>query len=85
MCNFFEGYLNYLYDLAYEDGLDNDDVQNVVRLYDNPDNLFEYYWGLDGEYLCSIHYDPEWDSEDELEYEDYWNGVDPNGHDPEVR
>lgn len=82
---FFDGYLEYLYELANGEGLEDIELTDLVDRYDNPDTLFEYYWGLDGEYLCTIQYDPEWDDEDELAYENYWNGIDPDGHDPEVR
>ena len=89
ICNFFDGYLDYLWELAKDDGYEGgnelNDIQFVCDNYDNPDNLFDYYWGLDGEYLCDIQYDPEWDEADDREYENYWNGVDPDGHDPDCR
>ena len=74
ICGFFDGYLEYIYELT---GDDSRDVLDVIREFDTPDSLFEYYWGLDSEYLCSINYTPEWDSEDDLEYQRYWNGIDP--------
>lgn len=75
--NFFDGYLEYLYELANGEGLEDIELFDLVDKYDTPENLFEYYWGLDSEYLCSIQYEPEWDSEDDAEYERYWNGIDP--------
>lgn len=83
--NFFDGYIEYLYELANGEGLEDIEFSDLIDRYDNPDKLFEYYWGRDSEYLCSIQYDPEWDEEDDAEYERYWNGIDPDGHDPECR
>lgn len=74
ICRFFDGYLEYIYELAADD---NRDILEVIEEFDTPDSLFDYYWGLDPEYLSSINYTPEWDSEDDLEYERYWNGIDP--------
>lgn len=85
ICDFFDGYLEYLYELANGEGLEDIELADLIDRYDNPDNLFDYYYGLDFEGLCSVEYDPEWDDEDDQEYENYWNGIDPDGHDPECR
>lgn len=77
ICNFFDGYIEYILDIAAEDGNGDLGMNEILKRYDNPDNLFDYYWGLTPEYLCSIQYTPEWDSEDDEEYERYWNGIDP--------
>lgn len=77
ICNFFDDYIEYILDIAAEDGNGNLDMYEILKHYDNPDNLFDYYCGLTPECLCSIQYTPEWDSEDEEEYERYWNGIDP--------
>lgn len=83
--DFFDGYLDYLFELASADGIYEPEVEDVVETYDNPDTLFDYYWNMDAESLCSVRYDPEWDDEDNQVYEDYWNGIDPDGYDPDCR
>ena len=85
MANFFDGYVEHLLAIAEAEGRADRPFMDIIEEYDNPDNLLDYYWGLDSEYLCSVEYDPEWDDEDDREYENYWNGIDPDGHDPECR
>ena len=43
-CDFFDGYAEYLWDLAEQDGLIPKDFFQVADLYDSPDNL--YSWAL---------------------------------------
>ena len=54
-------------------GMDADD--DAIRKYDNPDFLFDYYWGLSEEAFDGIEYDPEFTDEEEELYENYWNGL----------
>lgn len=40
--DFFDGYIEYLYELAKENG-ENPDIQDLCIKYDNPDNLENWY------------------------------------------
>ena len=40
--DFFDGYVEYLYELAEENG-ENPDIQDLCMKYDNPDNLENWY------------------------------------------
>lgn len=40
--DFFDGYIEYLYELAEENG-ENPDIQDLCKKYDNPDNLENWY------------------------------------------
>lgn len=40
--DFFDGYVEYLYELAEENG-ENPDIQDLCMKYDNPDNLEDWY------------------------------------------
>ena len=74
---FFDGYLEYLCDLAEEDGVDREDISEVIANYDDESNLFDYYWNSADEQdgYEWVEYTPEWTEEELQEYEDYWNGV----------
>lgn len=67
MQDFFDGYVEYLDELAKEDGGSWDE-------YDNEGNLFDYYWNCDD--YSWVEYDPAWTDEEEQEYSNYWNGQD---------
>lgn len=71
---FFDGYVEYLWELAEGDGKANVDFTKVVDEYDNEDNLFDYYWCADD--YSWVEYTPAWTEEEEQEYADYWNGTD---------
>lgn len=47
-CNFFEGYIEYLYEIANNETLD---VFDLIDKYDNVDNLYNYYIGFDDDPL----------------------------------
>ena len=72
MCDFFDGYYDYLYDLyldyIYEKGID---IPFDVSMFDNSDNLFDWYWHFDD--FSWVKYDPEFTEEEEEKYCDYWN------------
>ena len=68
--DFFDGYVDYLLDLASGDGLKT--LDDVVAAYDNADNLFDFYWNCDD--YSWFKYDPEWTEEENEEYERHWNG-----------
>lgn len=72
MCSFFDGYMDYLEELAKEDGKTNLTISELTDAYDNADNLFDYYWGCDD--YSWVEYDPVWTKEEMEEYEKYWNG-----------
>ena len=73
VCDFFDGYLEYLNDLAdSEHGKDKTPFPEIIRQYDNADNLFDYYWT--GEDYSWVEYDPEFIQEEDEEYEREWNG-----------
>lgn len=74
VCDFFDGYMNYLWELADGDGKKNLSVPELVKEYDNEDNLFDHYWGADGGYDW-VEYDPAFTEEEEKEYEGHWNGT----------
>lgn len=44
--NFFDGYVEYLYELAEENG-ENPDIQDLCIKYDNADNLENWYYCFD--------------------------------------
>ena len=74
VCSFFEGYMQYLWELANDDyGMNQPSIETVVEEYDNKDNLFDYYWNCDD--YSWVEYDPEWTAEEEAAYENYWNGT----------
>lgn len=43
VCAFFDGYMEYLYELAHDDNYNSDDVNDVIKEYDNINNLYNYY------------------------------------------
>lgn len=75
VCAFFDGYVEYLWELATEDGADveNMGIQELVAEYDNADALFDYYWECDD--YSWVEYSPEWTEEEITEYEKYYNGT----------
>jgi hypothetical protein len=71
--DFFDGYMEYLYELANEDyGMNQPDIDSVIEEYDNPDNLMDWYWNFTD--FSWVEYEPEWTDEDEEDYENEWNG-----------
>ena len=73
--HFFEGYWEYLCDLAQDENpsLNGEQLEPIIESLDNADNLFDWYWSIqDWDWF---HYDPEWTEEEEQAYCDYWNGV----------
>lgn len=42
-CSFFDSYIEYLHELASDDGFNSDDVIDVINKYDTLDNLYNYY------------------------------------------
>ena len=74
--SFFDGYMEYLWELAKEDytedELDELDAFDSVNEYDDVDTLFDYYWNCDD--YSWFEYDPAFTEEDEREYERKWNG-----------
>lgn len=85
MQEFFDGYLEYLCDLAEEDGVDREDISEVIANYDDEGNLFDYYWNSADEQdgYEWVEYTPEWTEEELKEYEDYWNGVEEEDEEDE--
>ena len=74
LCDFFDGYMEYLIDLAEEKyGKDKTSIIKVVEEFDNADNLFDYYFTNDD--YSWVEYEPEFTPEEEKEYEDFWNGT----------
>ena len=69
---FFDGYVEYLEELAKEDGNKTDDVFALFAQYDNADNLDDYY--TCGDDYSWVEYYPEWTKKEMEEYEKYWNG-----------
>lgn len=74
MRGFFMGYIDWLYDIAVDDDVEDLSVESVIEKYDDADTLFDYYWNIYPEFADSAEYEPEWDEDDEREYERYWNG-----------
>ena len=73
MCEFFDSYMEYLWDLANEDyGQNQPTLEDVIEEYDNADNLFDWYGCYDD--FSWVEYDPEFSEEENEEYEHYWNG-----------
>ena len=73
---FFDGYLDYLWELATDEhGHNTPSLDSVLSEYDNKGNLFDYYWNSGGDGYDWFEYDPEWTDEEIEEYENYWNGV----------
>jgi hypothetical protein len=64
--SFFDGYVDFLLELAKEDG------KTEIGEYDTMDNLFTYYWNCDD--YSWFKYEPEWTEEEEEEYASYYNG-----------
>lgn len=46
-CAFFDSYIDYLYEIASENGVNNIDVLSVIQLYDTIDRLYDYYVSLE--------------------------------------
>lgn len=42
-CDFFDSYVNYLYELATENNDNKLDIMNIIDKYDNIENLYNYY------------------------------------------
>lgn len=55
-CNFFDGYIEYLYEIAHENNFKSNDVIDVLNEYDNIENLFNYYIGFDDDPLLQDDY-----------------------------
>ena len=51
--NFFEAYIENLYDIAASDNFNSKDIIDILEKYDNIDNLYNYY--IDS---CIDDYDP---------------------------
>lgn len=47
ICNFFEGYVEYLYELAQEDNFEHQHPFEVFDKYDNEDNLCNYHMSVE--------------------------------------
>ena len=43
VCNFFEGYVEFLYELAEDDGQQGLTFFEIANRYDSEDNLWEWY------------------------------------------
>ena len=50
--NFFDGYVEYLYELAEENG-EKPDIEDLCIKYDNPDNLENWYYCFEGNPLLN--------------------------------
>lgn len=70
--DFFDGYVDYLEELAKEDRNKTDYVFLLFEKYDNADNLIDYFWTKDD--YSWVEYYPEWTKEEMEKYEKYWNG-----------
>ena len=73
VCTFFDGYVDYLGELAIESGYDNVPFLEMLDKYDSEDNLFTWYYCCDD--YSWFKYDPEWTEEEEMAYADYYNGA----------
>lgn len=47
MCDFFDGYVSFIYELATEDGHEDLEIVKLCELYDNADNLQRWYYCFD--------------------------------------
>ena len=47
VCNFFEGFIDYISELMDEDGMSDEDFFNNLDKYDTPDNLIAWYGCFD--------------------------------------
>lgn len=47
VCDFFDGYADYLGDLMKEDGIDDSDYFEHLGLYDNDVNLAQWFYSFD--------------------------------------
>lgn len=60
-CNFFDGYIEYLYEIAADDNFNSDNVLDVIDRYDNINNLYNYYTSMEydpllqDDYIASTH------------------------------
>ena len=72
---FFMGYYDYLAELASWDypSLDSEQLEPYAELYDNIDNLDDYFWNRQ-DYGDWFQYEPEWTDQEREEYCRYWNG-----------
>lgn len=73
---FFMGYFDYLAEIARWDypELNWEQLEPYIETYDDPDNLFDYYWNRQ-DYADWFRYSPEWTEEEEEAYCNYWNGL----------
>lgn len=72
VCEFFDGYVSYLEELAEEDGYtDWDNVFKMFDLYDNEENLYSWYCCFDD--LSWMEFDEE--QEDNYEPQTTWCGL----------
>ncbi len=44
VCDFFDSFLSYIEDLAREEGNGNLDWDEIIKMYDNPETLWDFYW-----------------------------------------
>ena len=47
VCNFFDGFIDYISELMDEDGVSDEDFFNNLDKYDTTDNLLEWYGCFD--------------------------------------
>ena len=47
VCYFMDGYVEHLCMLAEENGVKTDDIGDIIRLFDNKDNLYNYAMDID--------------------------------------
>lgn len=47
VCNFFDGFIDYISELMDEDGMSDEDFFNNLDKYDTTDNLLEWYGCFD--------------------------------------
>lgn len=53
VCDFFDSYIENLYDIAKNENFKSDDIIDIIDKYDNAENLYNYY--IDS---CVDGYDP---------------------------
>ena len=50
VCDFMDGYVEELCAMAQEDGVKTDNILDIIELYDNKDNLYNYVNAIDWGY-----------------------------------
>lgn len=55
-CDFFDGYVEYLLEIAQENNIKTDSILDIIYLYDNINNLWNYYNLIEGDALPRDNY-----------------------------